>query len=51
MNGIIAPAGSRQDVNGDGDVNLKDLGNRMFTNELATTTCSGGAGALRSRDR
>jgi YVTN family beta-propeller protein len=40
VNGIVAPAGSRQDVNGDGSVNLKDLGNRMFTNEIAATTCS-----------
>ncbi len=46
-NGIVAPAGSRQDVNGDGSVNLKDLGNRMFTNEIAATTCTtSGCGAV-----
>ncbi len=41
-NGIDAPAGSRQDVNGDGDLNLADLENRMFTNELAILNCAGG---------
>src|SRR5690606_26699836 len=39
-NGIVGPPGSRQDVNEDGDVNLKDLGNRMFTNEIAAVTCT-----------
>jgi YVTN family beta-propeller protein len=41
-NGITAPAGSRQDTNGDGDVNLADLDNLMFNNELAILGCSGG---------
>lgn len=50
-NGIVAPAGSRQDVNGDGNVNLKDLGNRMFTNEIAATTCTtSGCGAVTITD-
>jgi YVTN family beta-propeller protein len=40
VNGITFPAGSRQDVNGDGDVNLADLENRMFTNEVAILDCS-----------
>ncbi|MCI0634596.1 MAG: hypothetical protein L0206_11870, partial [Actinobacteria bacterium] len=42
VNGITFPAGSRQDVNGDGDVNLADLGNRMFTNEVAILDCAVG---------
>jgi YVTN family beta-propeller protein len=42
VNGITFPAGSRQDPNGDGDVNLADLGNRMFNNELAILNCAGG---------
>ena len=51
VNGIVAPAGSRQDVNGDGSVNLKDLGNRMFTNEIAATTCTtAGCGAVTITD-
>ncbi|RIL06421.1 MAG: hypothetical protein DCC71_06840 [Proteobacteria bacterium] len=50
-NGIIAPAGARQDVNGDGSVNLRDLANRMFTNEIAATTCTiGGCGAVTVTD-
>jgi YVTN family beta-propeller protein len=50
-NGIVAPAGSRQDVNSDGSVNLKDLGNRMFTNEIAATTCTtSGCGAVTITD-
>jgi len=45
VNGIVAPAGSRQDPNGDGDVSLEDLANRMFTNEVAILDCSvGGSG-------
>jgi YVTN family beta-propeller protein len=40
INGIVSPAGSRQDVNADGKVNLKDLANRMFSNEIAATTCT-----------
>ena len=51
VNGIVAPAGSRQDVNGDGSVNLKDLANRMFTNEIAATTCTtSGCGAVTITD-
>lgn len=51
VNGIVSPSGSRQDVNGDGSVNLKDLANRMFTNEIATTTCTtGGCGAVTITD-
>jgi len=42
VNGITFPAGSRQDPNGDGDVSLADLANRMFTNELAILNCAGG---------
>ncbi len=42
VNGITFPAGSRQDPNGDGDVNLADIGNRMFLNQLAILDCSGG---------
>lgn len=50
-NGIVAPAASRQDVNGDGSVNLRDLGNRMFTNEIAATTCTtSGCGAVTITD-
>ena len=51
VNGIVAPPGSRQDVNSDGSVNLKDLGNRMFTNEIAATTCTtSGCGAVTITD-
>lgn len=51
VNGIVAPAGSRQDVNGDGSVNLRDLGNRMFTNEIAATTCTtSGCGSVTITD-
>ena len=51
VNGIVAPAASRQDVNGDGSVNLKDLANRMFTNEIAATTCTtSGCGAVTITD-
>ncbi len=51
VNGIVAPAGSRQDVNADGSVNLRDLANRMFTNEIAATTCTtGGCGAVTVTD-
>jgi YVTN family beta-propeller protein len=50
-NGIVAPAAARQDVNGDGFVNLRDLANRMFTNEIAATTCTlGGCGAVTITD-
>jgi YVTN family beta-propeller protein len=35
----------RTDPNGDGDVNLEDLSNRMFTNEVAILNCSGGGGS------
>ena len=51
VNGIVAPAGSRQDVNGDGKVNLKDLANRLFTNEIGATTCTtAGCGAVTITD-
>jgi YVTN family beta-propeller protein len=51
VNGIVAPAGSRQDVNADGSVNLRDLANRMFTNEIAATTCTtAGCGAVTVTD-
>jgi YVTN family beta-propeller protein len=50
-NGIVAPAAARQDVNGDGAVNLRDLNNRMFTNEIAATTCTtSGCGAVTITD-
>jgi YVTN family beta-propeller protein len=42
VNGITFPSGSRQDPNGDLDVNLADLANRMFTNEVAILNCAGG---------
>jgi YVTN family beta-propeller protein len=52
VNGIVGSVNNgnpnntgRQDPNGDGDVNLADLDNRMFTNELAILNCSGGASA------
>ncbi len=45
VNGITGPAQFRQDVNSDGHVNLADLANRMFTNEVAILNCAGGAGA------
>jgi YVTN family beta-propeller protein len=37
VNGITSGPGG--DVNGDGDVNLADLENRMFTNEVAILDC------------
>jgi YVTN family beta-propeller protein len=47
VNGIVAPAGSRQDVNGDGNVNLADLEDRMFDNRIAATSCTtSGCGAV-----
>jgi YVTN family beta-propeller protein len=42
VNGIVAPAASRQDPNADGDVNLADLANLMFRNEVAILNCAGG---------
>ena len=45
VNGIVAPSGSRQDPNADGNVNLADLDNRMFANEMAILDCAGGGGS------
>jgi len=51
VNGIVSPVASRQDVNGDGKVNLKDLANRLFTNEIGATTCTtAGCGAVTITD-
>jgi hypothetical protein len=46
VNGITqdlpgAPSGPEDDINGDGVVNLDDLDNRMFLNQLAIYDCSG----------
>ncbi len=44
VNGVTAPAAALTDPNGDGDVNLADLDNRMFSNEMAILDCAvGGA--------
>src|SRR4030095_13084357 len=40
VTGTTAPAAAVTDPNGDGDVNLADLGDRMFSNELAILNCA-----------
>jgi DNA-binding beta-propeller fold protein YncE len=45
VNGIVGPPAFRQDVNSDSDLNLADLDNRMFENQVAILDCAGGGGS------
>ncbi len=45
VNGRVDGTAPDGDTNSDGDVNLEDLDNRMFENEISIVACNGGCGA------